>query len=311
MPASHVTVTRAEAGQKLVRFLERRLPGIPRSAMMRWIRTGQVRLDGKRCKPFAIVREGQDVRIPPHGEGESASTKPTAPTNGTASLDIIHKDQDLLVVNKPAGLPVQPGTGHDDSVVTRLRGMFAREVFVPAPAHRLDRDTTGVLLVGASHAALKQLSQGFAQGRIHKTYLAWVQDSWPHSHEILLQDSLQKQGVPGRERVATGSGKTALAKVRPAGTSGKTKQPADVPPPPLPATLLQIQLLTGRTHQIRVQLSSRGFPLLGDGKYDGPTDYPDKQGLLLHAWRVDLPDGRTITATPPWKGRWNALPYLD
>lgn len=296
MPVRHVTVTRAEAGQKLVRFLERRLPGIPRSALMRWIRTGQVRLDKKRRKPFDTVREGQDVRIPPH---EAQSSDNILPKNETPpkKLDIIFQNRDMLAVNKPAGLPVQPGTGHTDSVVTRLRAMFSGADFLPAPVHRLDRDTTGVLLAGASHAALKGLSRDFAEGRVHKTYLAWVQGRWPHDEEILLEDALEKQGGPGREKVQAGSGKTALARVRPV-RYRKTY------------TLLRVRLLTGRTHQIRVQLASRGFPLVGDVKYGGPAC---SQGLLLHAWKIRLDihldgewDGNVVQALPPWKGLWNA-----
>ena len=157
---------------------------------MRWLRTGQVRLDSRRCKPFVLVAEGQDVRIPPFLPEES---QPPVP-HGVPPLEIIFQDRDMLAVNKPAGLPSQPGTGHADSVATRLRAMFADADFIPAPVHRLDRDTTGVLLAGTTHAALKQLSRDFAQSRIRKTYLAWVRGIWPHTGEMLLEDSLEKQG---------------------------------------------------------------------------------------------------------------------
>ncbi|WP_461209773.1 RluA family pseudouridine synthase [Desulfocurvus sp. DL9XJH121] len=283
--ARHVTVTPEEAGQKLAQFLRRRLgPDTPDALIMRIVRTGQVRVDKGRAKPFQRLAAGQDVRIPPLRPADNG-TQP-APQGGP--LSVIHEGDGYLALAKPAGLPVQPGTGHTDAVSERLRAQFPDAAFTPTPAHRLDRDTSGLLLVGTSYLGLRALQEAFAEHRVGKFYLAWVQGTVQEGARWEMRDQLAKQGTPGAERVRAGAGKTALALARCLETRDGV-------------SLLEIDLRTGRTHQIRVQLAERGTPVVGDRKYgyNGP-----KTKLKLHAWKLVPPQGPTLELLPEWKGRF-------
>lgn len=319
-PVQHITVTAAEAGQKLLQYLARRLgPGLPLAALQKCIRTGQVRLDGKRCKPFDRVAEGQIVRVPPFeldeaapavgalgapklatvptgrpkpGPGPAKTSPPTdRRTAGRAipALEILHEDDELLVVVKPAGLPVHPGSGHTFALTTLLHAHAPDAPFKPTPAHRLDRDTTGLLLVAKSYRRLRALHEAMQDGTLRKDYFAWVWGKWLLGEEnewVTMRDALAKSGEPGRERVTAGEdGKEAVAKVRLI-----SRAPT--------ASLVEVRLETGRTHQIRAQLASRGYPLVGDAKYGGgPTP------LRLHAWRIILP-GEAYCVPPDWEAPW-------
>jgi len=282
----NITVTPEEAGQKIVAFIARRLgETVPQSAVMRWIRTGQVRLDGGRTRPFVRVAEGQAVRLPPCELREI----PAQAAGCLPPFPVIYEDDALVAVDKPSGLPVHPGSGWADSVQTRLEAAYPGASFAPTPAHRLDRDTTGILLIAKTFEKLSELHQFFRDKSIGKEYLAWVAGRFPGQSGCfqLLEDNLEKKGPPGRERMHTGSGKQALSEafILRAGDG---------------ASLLRLRILTGRTHQIRAQLAARGHPLIGDRKYGGPPGT-----IMLHAWRVTLPD--LILAWPPsWSGQWAA-----
>ena len=296
----HITVSQAEAGQKLLNFLERRLPGVPRSALMRVIRTGQVRLDGGRTKPFARLAMGQAVRVPPlHVE------PPSDPGPATAEpVAVIHHDQGLLIVHKPTGLPVHPGTGHLDCVTARLAAMFPNAAFAPVPAHRLDRDTSGVLACATTYEALRTLQDAFLKGRTDKRYLAWVLGCMAPGAVLDMTDTLAKTGSPGRQRV------TAVDREADRGKQARAR--AVVLENREGLSLVMVRLFTGRTHQIRVQLALRGHAVLGDRKYGPPPDQDDTgrgPAMRLHAWRLTLPQG-TFTAPPPWDGALAVEPSL-
>ncbi len=322
---TYLAVSPEEAGQKLLAFLQRRVGrAIPQSAVMRWIRTGQVRVNKGRAKPFDRVREGDVVRVPPHAAQQGSDGRTLVPaalavspapagtpshvsghedegvseSGGVAPDDIVRRlaavglpvvghSTGLLVLRKPAGLPVQPGTGHADAVTARLAVCFQGAAFMPTPAHRLDRDTSGLLLVATSYTRLRALHDALRDSHaIRKTYLAWVRGTWPEAEAVTLRDVLYKgadergermlrqTGADARGLTGTNPGKTASCTVVPVlrGTS---------------ASLLAVALHTGRTHQIRVQLAERGHPLVGDGKYGPPARVAGQ--MLLHAWRLVVP----------------------
>jgi 23S rRNA pseudouridine955/2504/2580 synthase len=290
-PVQTLTVTPEEAGQKLLQYLARRLgAGVPPAALQRFIRTGQVRVNGRRSKPFSRLDSGQLVRVPPYETGEPAERpQPAKPAGWARELNILHEDADLLVVIKPAGLPVHPGSGHAEALTTLLHARQPEAPFRPTPAHRLDRDTTGLLLVAKSYRALRAIHEAMAAGRLGKDYLAWVLGRWDLgeiNQWVTLRDRLAKIGEPGQERMGPAeTGQEAVSKVRLLFTTGE-------------ASLVEVRLETGRTHQIRTQLGSRGHPVCGDAKYGG-----GRPPLLLHAWRVTLP-GAVFSAPPDWPGAW-------
>ena len=139
-------VTAAEAGQKLLQFLSRRFEE-PQSVLHRWIRTGQVRINGGRAKPFDRVELNDEIRVPPFAGAGTKAERVPASSGGKELPPIVAETADVIVFCKPSGLPVHPGTGHTDSLTTRLEAAFAGSPFIPAPVHRLDRDTSGLLLV--------------------------------------------------------------------------------------------------------------------------------------------------------------------
>ena len=279
-----VCVTEAESGQKLVQFLSRRLDGrIPRSALMRWIRTGQVRIDGSRGKPFARVHSGQEIRIPPYSIEDTSPIAPAGEANPFV-LSTVYEDSRLLVLAKPPGLATQPGSGLSDSVHDRLVARYASSAWRPSLVHRLDKETSGLLLVAKTYASLQYLQQLWKQRAVTKVYHAWVRGLCPWQDWTKLEDSFQESAH--REHQAVKSVKAeSWAKVLHAHQG---------------MSLLAVQLITGRKHQIRIQLATRGYPVLGDQKYGGDRS---GQGLLLHATGLRF-DGLSFELPPPWTGRF-------
>lgn len=303
---SRVRVGRAEAGQKLLSFLGRRVGrDVPKSALMRWVRTGQVRVDGGRAKPFQRLALGQEVRIPPHSAQERAANDLPDPV-------VVFEDETLLVLAKPAGLPVHGGTGHEDSLQARAARAYPDADFTPTPAHRLDKPTSGLVLFAKTYAGLLELQEQFRARQTRKIYLAWVAGEWQEQEPLTMRDRLDKQAVEngsgrggekqGKERMvvipnavgsgpATGErgGKEALAIARPLRVEPNK-------------SLLAVELVTGRTHQIRAQLANQGHPIIGDLKYGGPPlprGLKDLPGILLHAWSMEIL-GRRFVLSPDW-----------
>lgn len=285
---SQLLVSSAESGQKLLRFLSSRLE-LPDSLLHRWIRTGQIRLNGRRTKPFNRVNENDLVRLPPFLATLAPAGRITAELpaleklRGVGLLEIYGK---ILVWNKPPALPVHGGSGHEDSLAKRLKELFADNAYIPAPAHRLDRDTTGIILAGLDWESQRRLQECFAQGSMHKEYLAWVKGKWTKG-DYMATHYLQKIALNGYEKMA----------VQPSANEQARKGSILVHPLLTGPTesLLQIRLLSGIKHQIRVQLAYMGYPVIGDGKYG-----EGGKNLYLDAFRIILPDGHEISRFPPW-----------
>ncbi|MFW6180013.1 MAG: RluA family pseudouridine synthase, partial [Desulfohalobiaceae bacterium] len=276
----YLEVSPEESGQKLLAFLQRRLQqSIPRSALMRWVRTGQVRLDHSRCKPFVRLHQGQVVRIPPHRI--QAQELRALQENNPFYLRKVFEDHRLLVLAKPPDLAVQPGSNLADSVVHRIRHMYQSSPWMPALVHRLDKQTSGLLLLAKEYAYLQHLQGLWKAGRVRKVYLAWVGQKTSWSSWNRLQDQLQTAADKKKDRQK--QEQTAVSYVR---TLCNTSR----------GSLLAVQLLTGRKHQIRLQLAHRGLPLLGDRRYQGTAS---GQGLLLHACHLSWPD-YAFNLEPPW-----------
>lgn len=287
--AQFVEVSPTEAGQKLLQFLERRLDrSVPKTAILRWIRKGEVRVDKGRKKPFDRVKAGQIVRIPPY-RPDSAQSKEIS----TRPLDIVLNKKGILAINKPSGLPAHGGEGQKDSVASRLRGLYAEAEFTPSLCHRLDRDTSGLLLAAASYEKLRELNDLFASGGVDKLYLTWVHGQWKEPGTILLEDRMEKRESNGREKVHIGSGKQALAEA----TCLDSRRER---------SLLAVKLLTGRTHQIRVQLAKRKHPIIGDRKYGKKRD---EGPLMLHCYSLALP-GLQLSLPPDWKDKWQMEKHM-
>lgn len=278
-----VEVGPEENGRKLTTFLEARLGHLPAGLLMRLVRSGQVRIDGRRCKPFDRVATGQKVRIPPvtieRGE------EPAAPLAG---LDIVHEDADMLVVDKPSGLPVHPGTGWTDSVHDRLKRRFDGQVFTPVPVHRLDRDTSGLLLCARTHDFLRAMHEAWPA--VTKAYLCWVEGAWAARAWRTIVSDLAKTATKSGEKVVSGQGRRAVSHVHPLLTArGRS--------------LVLVVLGTGRTHQIRVHLADQGHPIVGDPKYGRGGS------LKLHAAHLSWL-GHEFFALPRWAGEFWVSPSL-
>ncbi len=304
-------VQAAEAEQKLLQYLIRKT-ALPQSLIHRWIRTGQIRVNGGRAKPFMLVKESDSIRLPPFALSMVASalaqkapstaedsthispTQKTGQEHILPKTQIVFENEHILVLNKEAGLPVHTGTNHTDSLATRLEAHFAHEVFKPTPAHRLDKDTSGLLLVARSYKALRALQDAFQERSLIKEYLAWVQGLWPQSKKAeLLQHYIQKSYVGDDEKVrilSAEKGKEAISFVRCLTHSHN-------------CSLMHIRLITGRKHQIRVQMAAQGHPLLGDGKYGQGAN-----SLCLHAMRITLPDNEIFAELGLAAASFNVLP---
>lgn len=277
----HIEVSSAEDGQKLFQFLDRRLQGeIPRSALMRWIRTGQVRIDRSRCKPFSKVHYGQMVRIPPYSR-ENLDAGPVVKTGkeNPFLLRTVYEDNHVLVLAKPSNLPSQPGKKQNDSVSERIEKMYANSDWIPALVHRLDKDTSGLLLLAKTYNYLQYLQNIWSGGKVRKVYLAWVDAETKWREWTRIKDVMDQKRDSERYRVTAVSSVITLERRK--GMS-----------------LLAVALHTGRKHQIRIQLQKRGLAIIGDQKYQAPAS---GQGLLLHAWHLSW-DNYSFTLPPPWIG---------
>ncbi|HYI87991.1 MAG TPA: RluA family pseudouridine synthase [Burkholderiales bacterium] len=266
--AKWVVVGEEGEAQRIDNFLLRELKGVPKSHVYRVLRSGEVRVNSGRVKPDYRLKIGDRVRIPPV---RMAEKKPLAPR--PLELPIKYEDDALLVVDKPSGVAVHGGSGVSFGVIESLRAARPQAKFLEL-AHRLDRDTSGLLILCKKRSALVELHRMLREGEVGKVYLAVVRGVAKKSLE--LRESLHKYvTASGERRVAVQpEGVKAFTKTRKLKDNGEF-------------SLLEVELLTGRTHQIRVHLAHAGHPIVGDDKYgDFALNRELKQRLLLHAARL-------------------------
>jgi 23S rRNA pseudouridine955/2504/2580 synthase len=263
-PVGHPKVHQREidsetAGQRLDNFLLGQLKGVPRSHVYRLIRSGQVRVNSGRTKAAYRLQAGDRVRVPP------VSVKaPAVPVATPENLDwladrIIHEDSRILVVDKPAGLAVHGGSSISLGVIEALRLLrpTAKDLEL---AHRLDRGTSGCLLLAKRRSALRVLHELLREGEVDKRYMTLVKGRWPED-SVTIDEPLVTRRVGGEARVKVDpSGKEASSSFRLLERFGKT------------ASLLEVSIATGRTHQIRVHAAHAGHPVAGDERY-GDDDF--------------------------------------
>lgn len=280
------TVESAGAGQRLDNFLMSRLKGVPKSRIYRLIRKGEIRVNKKRSKPDQKLIQGDSVRVAPLRVSERLP--PPLVSGGLESLireSILYEDDGLLVINKPAGLAVHAGTGVRLGLIEALRQVSPDFRSVEL-VHRLDKETSGCLLVARSPVVLKTLQDALRQRTVDKVYHALVQGEWP-AELVEVSAALQRDEMRGGERVVAvdPQGKSALTHFR-------------VLERLQGATLIEARPVSGRTHQIRVHCRHAGHPILGDSKYmdTARNRFPEVRHLCLHAAsiRFRLPDATGV-----------------
>jgi 23S rRNA pseudouridine955/2504/2580 synthase len=292
LQAQFITINEEEAGQRIDNYLLRICKGVPKSHVYRILRSGEVRVNKGRIDQLYRLQEGDMVRIPPIRIAEKEST---AHVPG-AEFTIIHEDTHLLVIDKPCGVAVHGGSGVSYGVIEQLRASRPDAKFLEL-VHRLDRETSGLLLLAKKRSALTNLHEQMRDGHTDKRYLTMVAGDWKNARQHIKLPLHKYTTADGERRVVVQAGgmesHTVFSLLR--------KWPN--------VALLEAELKTGRTHQIRVHLSSSGFPILGDDKYG---DFAlNKQLLKADAHRGALKrmflHAHQITFTHPDTGKLMTL----
>jgi 23S rRNA pseudouridine1911/1915/1917 synthase len=283
-----LTVAPAHTGQRLDRFLAESLPAFSRSRLQRFIRDGFVKVNGKPARPRDLIRGGDTVEW-----REPEITKIDAEPEAI-DLDVLFEDDDLLVINKPAGLVVHPGAGHQTHTLVNallahcknLSGIGGKER--PGIVHRLDKETSGALVIAKNDATHRDLAKQFADRTIGKVYLALVAGV-PRQSSGIIDAPIARHPVHRKKMsVAQRAGRSAKTEYRVLRSSGD-------------ASVVECTIHTGRTHQIRVHLHHLGHPVLGDKLYGGKRagNLPRQ---MLHAWKLSFRHprtGKTMSFTAP------------
>ncbi len=298
-----VFVSSEDAGQRLDRWFRKLFPGVSQGRLQKLLRTGQVRIDGKRAKAGLRLEAGQSVRVPPLGEGAKERTRRggkkavRAVTQAEAEAlraRVLYKDDQVMVIDKPAGLAVQGGTKtvtHLDAMLDVLRFDAPQR---PRLVHRLDKDTSGVLVLARTAQSARNLTAAFRENEIKKLYWAVV-TGVPKPAEGRIDASLSKLPGRGGERMVidAAAGKRAVTDYRVVDKAGRS------------AAWVSLEPETGRTHQLRVHMALIGAPILGDGKYGAKEAFLTGEGisrkLHLHARAIRLPGpkGGTFDVAAP------------
>ncbi|MEH6547050.1 MAG: RluA family pseudouridine synthase [Sneathiella sp.] len=299
----HLVVSQGEADLRVDRWFKAHFPGMTHAQLEKHLRKGDIRVDKKRAKANQRLEEGQTVRIPPLDDSiykpMAANFAAKARDIGPSDRDIaeirkmvLHMDDSVIVLNKPAGLPVQGGSGqsrHIDGLLTGLQYDYEEK---PRLVHRLDKDTSGVLVIGRTRLAAKFLTEAFRNRSTRKIYWALVAGV-PRPHEATISYSLRKIVTANGEKVVVDrEGQKAVTDYSVIAVAGQT------------TSWLALKPVTGRTHQLRVHCVAIETPIVGDGKYGGPEAFLDgavSKKMHLHAREITIshPSGGELSITAP------------
>jgi len=287
-----VSVDADRAGQRIDNFLRGELPGVPKGRVYRLLRRGEVRVNGGRVRAEYKLKEGDEVRVPP-ARIRSGAPPPSEKLAASMLERVLYEDKRLLVIDKPTGVAVHGGSGISHGVIELLR--HARpDLKDLSLVHRIDRETSGCLVMAKRRSALRELHARFRDGQVEKNYLALVVGDWQYG-EQLIDAPLLVQNRKGGERhvIVSDKGKTAQTRVSLSRTYGIY-------------SLLQCSPVTGRTHQIRVHLAHAGHPIAGDERYGDPDANREARKfglrrLFLHAQSIAFADdsGNDLHFTAP------------
>ena len=291
------TIGPDDDGIRLDRWFKRNLPQVGFGTVSRWARTGQLRVDGKRAKPEDRLEAGQVLRVPPGGRDERRGPRPRRELTGDeiaqAHEMVIAQDRAAIVLNKPPGLATQGGTGTTRHVDGLLDAFASEDEPRPRLVHRLDKDTSGVLLIARTPGSAAFFSKRFSGRSAKKIYWALVMGI-PEIADGLIELPLAKQPGTGGEKmhVDEEAGQSARTRYRVVERAGNR------------AAWVELQPLTGRTHQLRVHMAAIGHPIVGDGKYGGQAAFLTgsvSRKMHLHARRllIDHPEGEKLDVIAP------------
>ncbi len=306
---THEKVTANDVGQRIDNFLLSLTHGVPKSHIYRIIRSGEVRVNSGRIKPAYRLKPGDTIRIPPLIQTQTGTVRVPDTVRTKIEDSILYEDERCLVINKPAGIAVHGGSGLAFGVIDAIRQM--RDGALPHAdlAHRIDRGTSGCLLVGKSRVSVAELQDLFRDHRVGKEYLTLVDGVWPDPRDgdvTRIDKPLERDIESGGERLVrvSAAGKHAVSEFRIARRFAG-------------ATLMKVTIETGRTHQIRVHAASAGFPVVGDTKYGGSdvNQRYRRQGLTrlyLHSSSITLLTDPVARFVAPVGRDWeNDLNRLD
>lgn len=277
MEVTYVDIVNADdVGQRIDNFLLRHLKGVPRTKIYRILRKGEVRVNGGRIKPTYRLALNDRVRVPPVRSREQAPVQMTQDTAGILEQSILFEDDDMIVINKPSGFAVHGGSSITSGVIEMFRVM--RNLPRLELAHRIDRDTSGCLLMCKKRSALKVAQEAFRERQVKKKYHLITDGVWPRDIRSIHLRLKRFETASGERRVRVdGTGQIARTDFEIVGRGPK-------------ATLLAASLHTGRTHQIRVHAQSQRHAILGDSKYGGDNAV-EASRLCLHSSRLVVPFG--------------------
>ncbi|MEO0576487.1 MAG: RluA family pseudouridine synthase [Pseudomonadota bacterium] len=281
--ARFVIVDADDAEQRIDNYLLRVLNGVPKSRIYKMLRKGEVRVNKGRVKPTTRLAAGDSVRIPPVYIDERAAAAPPASALATLKARVLFEDKSLLVINKPSGMAVHGGSGLSFGVIETLRSAGGDWAGLGL-AHRLDRETSGVLVLSKKRSALRALHAAFREDRVSKVYQALVAGNWQQGAMTIDAPLAVNERRSGERHVSVAAdGKPSITRVSPIEVRKA-------------ASLLTLRPESGRTHQIRVHLQHMGHPIAGDSRYGDPAVNAEFRAdglkrLFLHAQSIAFDDG--------------------